>query len=179
MLPFIKSLVPWALTLVALDYPYLFRLLLHVALGFLQYEFQGIFCKICNSQTGKSEENYISRLSASILPYLLVQVFLFSGSISPIYPEQVLCILLILSTVFIGALRGYQYSNLCFETTDKKKKPKKQIDSKNKETNSAFVEIYEWVRISALCFLFIMGDTLFLISVVLPYTYSVLLLGVP
>lgn len=130
----IKLFVVWAIVLFLLNYYRIFIMILNSLLSLLYYEFQGIFKKICNSQTAEKEEIYISRLSSSYFPYFLNQILLFSCTLSTEAPEKLLCICFLLSVCSSICLRIQQYSSFCAEITDQKRRKKRKI-TKNKESD--------------------------------------------
>ena len=121
----IKYAVIWGMLLVLLDYPLLFTVTIHICLGVLYKEYQGLFKKICESVTGEQERIYVTYLSSSFVPYLLIQGMLFSGSFEAYNHERFLCSSLLLSTVIVSILRIQQYSTLCIQASDEKRKKKK------------------------------------------------------
>ena len=120
----IKVALIWSFLLVLLNYPRIFIFVLHISLCFVYFEYQGIFTKICNAQTGQKEEKYIRKFSNSIVPYFVIQGFLFFSSFSQINPERHLCISLFISTILLIILRIHQYSLFCNEVAEKKRKKK-------------------------------------------------------
>ena len=122
----IKRILVWSIPLLMLDYPKIFTLNLHICLFFIYHEYADIFNKICNTQTGSKEEKYISNLSNSIFPYILIQGFLFTASLSTENPERILCMSLLLSTIIMIGIRIHQYSGFCVEATNEKREKQKE-----------------------------------------------------
>jgi len=61
----------------------------------------------------------------------------------------------------------------------RKAEKNEKVNGKVEEEDEIFMDIYKFVRISTLCFNFILGDLFFILCIVFPMTYAVLLLNLP
>jgi hypothetical protein len=129
----IKLILLWLFGIFIIEYHLICIALSNLVLGLLYHEYQGIFKQICSAQTGHKEATYIERLSSSIFPYILNQIMILSSSFSSDSPEQVLGICFILSSSVLISLRINQYSSLCSEITEYKRKKKKIVKTRDED----------------------------------------------
>lgn len=129
----LKRILCWFGLFFLLDYYKIFVIVLNACLSLSYYEYQSIFRKICESQTGKKEEIYISQLSGSFIPLILNQMFTLSSSLFTENPERMLCICLFISIVVLSFTRIRQYSSFCIEVTEQKRKKKKLQKSRDED----------------------------------------------